>query len=365
MPAPVGKSMLEKLGIKNLANTLYKIPAPEKGVAVPHTNVYHKDAVHQADILYLPHDKVGKATYKYALVVVDLASGLTDSEPLQEKSSADTVAALQVIYRRGVLNYPNRMETDPGSEFRGSFEAHLKAKGIELRYGKKGRHRQQSVAEMRNYAIGYALNLRMAAIEEITGQTNREWVSFLPIVISSLNEQIADRKPKPDQATGVRCSKKGGCKMLEVGTKVRVLLEEPVDHVTGKQLHGKFRAGDKRWDDRVRTVYQQVIRPDQPLLYIVTQPNSKSNKPEKVAYTLEQLQLVDSSKPTEPDARKLDISEKTMKAGHFRVHSIQEKRGNKYLVRWIGFPDKKDWTWESKTNLSKGGSSVKEMLSKF
>jgi hypothetical protein len=47
---------------------------------------------------------------------------------------------------------------------------------VELRYGKKGRHRQQSVVENRNYAIGYALNQRMASIEQITGQTSRDWV---------------------------------------------------------------------------------------------------------------------------------------------------------------------------------------------
>lgn len=30
--------------------------------------------VHQADLLFLPHDRVGRLTFKYALTVVDVAS---------------------------------------------------------------------------------------------------------------------------------------------------------------------------------------------------------------------------------------------------------------------------------------------------
>lgn len=30
------------------------------------------NAMHKADLLYLPHDKVGRKTYKYAMTVVDV-----------------------------------------------------------------------------------------------------------------------------------------------------------------------------------------------------------------------------------------------------------------------------------------------------
>ena len=146
--------MMEKLGIAPAAQTLNQVPPKEKGKAVPHTTVYHKDAVHQADLIYLPHDTVGKKTFKYALVVVDLHSGLTDAEPLEDKTAEHTSVALQKIYRRKPLNYPNRMETDPGSEFKSIFTQHLQSMNVQHRLGKKGRHRQQSVVENRNYAIG-------------------------------------------------------------------------------------------------------------------------------------------------------------------------------------------------------------------
>eukprot|EP00035_Acanthoeca_spectabilis_P018871 m.405497 g.405497 ORF g.405497 m.405497 type:complete len:102 (-) comp16795_c1_seq5:1948-2253(-) len=54
MPA-FNKAMMEKLGIAPAAQTLNQVPPKEKGKAVPHTTVYHKDAVHQADLIYLPH----------------------------------------------------------------------------------------------------------------------------------------------------------------------------------------------------------------------------------------------------------------------------------------------------------------------
>ena len=45
------------------------IPRPKFDVSLP-------NAVHQADLLFLPHDKLprGKKVYKYALTVVDVAS---------------------------------------------------------------------------------------------------------------------------------------------------------------------------------------------------------------------------------------------------------------------------------------------------
>jgi len=52
------------------------------------------NAVHQADLLYLPHDRVGRRTYKYALMVVDVASRYKEAEPLTDKTAAEVAAEL-------------------------------------------------------------------------------------------------------------------------------------------------------------------------------------------------------------------------------------------------------------------------------
>ena len=47
------------------------------------------NAVHQADLLFLPHDKLprGKKVYKYALTVVDVASRYKAAEAITSKES--------------------------------------------------------------------------------------------------------------------------------------------------------------------------------------------------------------------------------------------------------------------------------------
>lgn len=59
------------------------------------------NAVHQADLLFLPHDKVGLKTYRYALTVFDVASRYKEAEPLTNKSAAEVAAALGRVYKRG------------------------------------------------------------------------------------------------------------------------------------------------------------------------------------------------------------------------------------------------------------------------
>ena len=49
--------------------------------------------IHQADLLFLPHDTYGKKTYKYALVVVDIASRYKDAEALTTKESSEVAKA--------------------------------------------------------------------------------------------------------------------------------------------------------------------------------------------------------------------------------------------------------------------------------
>ena len=60
------------------------LPAP-RYIPRPKFDVPTPNKVHQADLLFLPHDKVGRNTYKYALTVVDVASRFKEAEPLTSK----------------------------------------------------------------------------------------------------------------------------------------------------------------------------------------------------------------------------------------------------------------------------------------
>ena len=95
-----GKSAIQKLARSSgstreeaekrlLKQPLYQIYLPPpKYVPRPNASLSlfpKPNDIHQADILYLPHDKFKKKTYKYALNVVDVASRYKGSYQLTSK----------------------------------------------------------------------------------------------------------------------------------------------------------------------------------------------------------------------------------------------------------------------------------------
>ena len=73
----------------------------------------------QADLLFLPYDTYRKKTYKYALVVIDIASRYKDAEALTSKESSEVAKAFDKIYSRE-LKWPEILIVDPGKEFFGN-----------------------------------------------------------------------------------------------------------------------------------------------------------------------------------------------------------------------------------------------------
>jgi len=75
-----------------------RIPRPKFGVTTP-------NKVHQADLLFMPHDKLpsGRKVFRYALTVVDVASRYKEAEPLTSKNSDEVAKAFQTIYRRSPM----------------------------------------------------------------------------------------------------------------------------------------------------------------------------------------------------------------------------------------------------------------------
>jgi len=108
---------------KQELNQLFAIPKKEPTKLSAHIYNFEEDNTHQADILFLPHDTVGKKKYAYALIVVDVATGDTDGEPLlfQEgwngPTSEDVSQAIVKNYKRKILKKPKLLVTDSGQEF--------------------------------------------------------------------------------------------------------------------------------------------------------------------------------------------------------------------------------------------------------
>ena len=73
--------------------------------------------IYQSDLLSLPHDKLKKKTYKYALNIVDVASRYKGSHQLTTKNSKEVAQDFQWIYENTPLTYPKTLITDDGKEF--------------------------------------------------------------------------------------------------------------------------------------------------------------------------------------------------------------------------------------------------------
>ena len=90
------------------------LPAPKR-IPRPKFDVPTPNAVHQADLLFLPHDKLprGRKVFKYALTVVDVASRYKEAEPLTSKNSDEVTLAFKRIYKRAPLKWPQLLQVDP------------------------------------------------------------------------------------------------------------------------------------------------------------------------------------------------------------------------------------------------------------
>ena len=82
------------------------IPRPKFDVAIP-------NEVHQADLLFLPHDCVRRKTFRFALTVVDVASRYKEAEPLIGKTAAEVANGLSRIYKRSPLRWPKLLQVLP------------------------------------------------------------------------------------------------------------------------------------------------------------------------------------------------------------------------------------------------------------
>ena len=166
------------------------LPAPQY-VPRPKFDVATPNSVHQAD-LFLPHDKLRRKTYKYALTVVDIASRYKEAEPLTSKDSNEVVKAFQAIYRRSPLTWPQMLQVDPGREFMGGVTKEMDKHKTFIRRGRTEIHRDQAIVERFDRTLAERLFGHQYAVEMLLpeGKQSTEWVTRLPDVVNALNNEV-------------------------------------------------------------------------------------------------------------------------------------------------------------------------------
>jgi len=283
------------------------LPAP-RHIPRPMFDEDKPNAVHQADLLYLPHDRVGRRTYKYALTVVDVASRYKEAEPLADKSATEVAAALGRTYKRGPLTWPRLLQVDPGREFMGAVNQLLAKHNVSVRRGRVDTHRDQGIVERFNRTLAerlfgaqYAQELLLVA--HGSSERSSEWVRTLPDVVAALNDEVTrltGKKPKDAIRASAVAHKPSAPASRPVGLKEPLLPSDTLVrylYTPGELEGGRRRATDPVWSLTIHTVRNVVQRGGQPALYYL---NSDSVTPAR-GFVREELLIVPHGTELPPD----------------------------------------------------------------
>ena len=246
-----------------------RVPRPKFDVAVP-------NEVHQADLLFLPHDRVGRKTFHYALTVVDVASRYKEAEPLTSKTAAEVADGLARIYKRSPLRWPKLLQVDPGREFMGAVSQLLANHRVEVRRGRLDIHRDQGVVERWNRTLAerlfrhqYAQEMRLPS-----GQRSTEWVARLPGVVAALNGDVT-RLTGKNPSDAIKAKTVAQTPSSVVPGRLVGLKEPKIPsgvgfrflYQPGELEGGRRRATDPVWSLEVYRLGRSVTKHGEPVLY--------------------------------------------------------------------------------------------------
>ena len=274
VPENVSKQWLYKQALWQIY-----LPAP-RHVPRPKFDVATPNSVHQADLLFLPHDKLprGKKIYKYALTVVDIASRYKEAEPLTSKNSDEVAKAFQSIYKRSPLTWPNMLQVDPGREFMGAVTKEMEKHKTYIRRGRTEIHRDQAIVERFNRTLAERLFGHQYAVEMLLpeGKRSTEWVKRLPDVVGALNNEVTSligKKPAVAIKEKEVFSKPSTKYNRPVGVnekKLPPLINVRYLYQPGELEGGTKRATDPIWSLKVYQVVENKTKPNEPVVYYLS-----------------------------------------------------------------------------------------------
>ena len=267
------------------------LPSP-RYIPRPHWAVEKPNEIHQADLLFLPHDTVRRKTFKYALVVIDVASRYKDAEPLTSKESSEVAKSFEKIYSRK-LKWPARIIIDPGKEFMGHVTSLMKRHNVIIQRSEAGNHRAQAFVERANRTLSERL-FSFQYGKEMSSDDNersREWVERLPAVLKSMNNEVTRLtgkeplevlKSKDISINAPKYNRPVGFDEVRLSpfAKVRYLFA-PGEYEGGERR----RATDPVWSLEIFELSHSKVSPDQPVMYYLSGGPKRS-------FVREELQVV-------------------------------------------------------------------------
>ena len=195
------RAATEKINTKAITHwltlqALWQVHLPKpKRIDYAHFYVTKVNKIHQADLLYLPHDKVYQSTYKYVLNVIDIASGYKASRPLRTKKASEVADAFADIYKKGPLKYPEELHVDGGTEFKSQVDKLMREHSVEVkRLTTKYHHNFTAFVENFNKTLAERL-FKIQDAQELNDPTkdSKTWIKHLYRLVTKLNNTKLDR----------------------------------------------------------------------------------------------------------------------------------------------------------------------------
>ena len=274
---------------------------PPKRIDHPHFYVTEVNKMHQADLLYLPHDKVYQNIYKYTLQVIDVASRFKASRPLKTKKASEVADMLKDVYRKGPLKYPKELHVDNGSEFKADVLKLMKEHDVKvISVTTKYHHNFTAFVERFNKTLGERL-FKAQDAQELQNPTkdSKIWVKYLQKAVSRLNSEKT-------RMLGMTPAK--AVKFDNVELKIKAYPKEnilPLDSLY-RYLYqpGELEGGDRRratdmvWSWDTHRLDRVVEDPGQRVLYYLAEGGPKC------AFVREELMLISENTELPPDSVK-------------------------------------------------------------
>ena len=294
--------------LKNLAYEMHK-PA-RKTFKRRRTKVLGIGDLIQADLVEMqPYAKENKG-YKYMLTMIDCFSKKAWAVPVKDKTAKSVTAAVKSVLPKKVKNF----QTDQGKEFfNKEFKQFTDERGINHYHSYS--HLKSSIIERFNKT------LKNWMYREFSAQGNYKWLDILPKLIKKYNNKVhrsIGMKPNQVNATNSSVVYEKLMKPLEktkrpkykVGDKVRI----------SKYKHIFEKGYKPSWTAEVFTIYK--VKDTTPITYIL-----KDERDEIIKGGFYEQELLTTKYP--------DV---------YLVEKVIRRKGDKLLVKWLGY-DKSHNSW--------------------
>lgn len=277
--------------------------------------------LYQADLVeMIPYSRSNNG-YKYLLTVINCFSKYAIAIPLKNKTGPEVAKALETVFKTDRMKH---LQTDQGLEF---YNKHVK--GLVKKYGI---NHYSSFSDKKGSVIErFNRSLKALMFRKFTEVGNYNWVKILPLLLKEYNE----RKHRTIGMPPVEVNKRN-----EHIVKINIDKNRQRYRVADKKI--KFKVGDKVRISKYKKVFDKGYLPNWTneiftvhtvLHTIPTTYKIKDYRDNLIEGTFYNQEL--------KKAKLEDV---------YLVEKVLKEKGEKALVRWLGFDGTHD-TWINKNEL--------------